>query len=189
LEAKEFGVFLKEKRLEKKLTIRQLELYSGVSNAYISQMERGLKGIPSPDILQKLSKPIGVSYEELMEKAGYITKEDILKTALPHINFDLSQLTDDAKIANENVRIFFEKLKEDPDEMLSMLSDERRSSLIDSLISSMKENNMNLYERIVSLSVSNKEKKIIDMLSDIDDLTEDKLNQVVDFVKFLKSKE
>jgi hypothetical protein len=98
-------------------------------------------------------------------------------------------LTDDAKIANENVRIFFEKLKEYPDEILSMLSDERRSSLIDSLISSMKENNMNLYERIVSISVSNKEKKIIDMLSDIDDLTEDKLNQVVDFVKFLKSKE
>lgn len=54
------------------MTIRQLELYSGVSNAYISQIERGERGIPSPDILKKLSKPLNIEYSELMKKAGYL---------------------------------------------------------------------------------------------------------------------
>lgn len=68
----EFGNYLREKRKEKKLTIRQLDTYSGVSHSYISQVERGNRGIPSPDVLKKLSKPLGVDYEELMVKAGHI---------------------------------------------------------------------------------------------------------------------
>lgn len=84
MNAKEFGEYLKGLRREKKLTIRQLDLYSGVSNSYISQMERGSRGIPSPDILKKLSKPLGVTYEELMSKAGYFDSgeekfEDLLR--------------------------------------------------------------------------------------------------------------
>jgi transcriptional regulator with XRE-family HTH domain len=74
LEAKEFGSYLRELRKTKKLTIRQLDTYSGVSNSYISQMERGERGVPSPDILLKLSKPLGVEYAELMRVAGYITE-------------------------------------------------------------------------------------------------------------------
>jgi transcriptional regulator with XRE-family HTH domain len=76
LEASDFGGYLKRLRKEKKLTIRQLELYSKVSNAYISQMERGERGVPSPDILKKLSKPLGVDYEELMNRAGYFDDPD-----------------------------------------------------------------------------------------------------------------
>lgn len=56
------------------MTIRQLDLYSGVSNSYISQVERGERSIPSPEILEKLSKPLGVDYEELMKRAGYLKK-------------------------------------------------------------------------------------------------------------------
>lgn len=78
MNAKEFGEYLKGLRREKKLTIRQLDLYSGVSNSYISQMERGARGIPSPDILKKLAKPLGVSYEELMAKAGYFDSGESL---------------------------------------------------------------------------------------------------------------
>lgn len=68
----EFGIYLREKREERKLTVRQLNTYSGVSHSYISQLERGNRGIPSPDILKKLSKPLGIDYEELMIKAGHI---------------------------------------------------------------------------------------------------------------------
>lgn len=71
----EFGLYLKNIRKQKKLTVRQLDLYSGVSHSYISQLERGVKGIPSPDILKKLSKPLGVDYEELMRVSGYIKEE------------------------------------------------------------------------------------------------------------------
>jgi transcriptional regulator with XRE-family HTH domain len=86
LEANEFGIYLKELRTGKKMTIRKLEMLSEVSNAYISQLERGERGIPSPDILEKLAKPLGVDYEKLMAKAGYIkkyeknkVKEEIMK--------------------------------------------------------------------------------------------------------------
>lgn len=76
VEAKEFGEYLRKLRKAKKLTIRQLDLYSSVSNSYISQMERGERGIPSPEILNKLSKPLGVEYEDLMLKAGYIKSKN-----------------------------------------------------------------------------------------------------------------
>lgn len=79
MEARDFGDYLKSIRKSKKMTIRQLELYSGVSNAYISQLERGIRGIPSPDILQKLGKALGVEYQELMEKAGYIEENETSK--------------------------------------------------------------------------------------------------------------
>lgn len=72
MEAQEFGEYLKKIRKSKKMTIRQLELYSKVSNAYISQLERGDRGLPSPDILKKLSAPLGIEYNDLMIKAGYV---------------------------------------------------------------------------------------------------------------------
>ncbi|RXT02876.1 helix-turn-helix domain-containing protein [Ammoniphilus sp. CFH 90114] len=72
MHARAFGDFLRESRLQQKLSIRKLERLSGVSNAYISQIENGNRGIPSPEILRKIAEPLGLSYEELLEKAGYV---------------------------------------------------------------------------------------------------------------------
>jgi SOS regulatory protein LexA len=72
---KKFGAYLKQLRKEKGLTIRDLTKKTGVSNAYISQMETGKRGIPTPEILRKIHEPLGVGYDELMVKAGYITPE------------------------------------------------------------------------------------------------------------------
>lgn len=72
MNAKEFGEYIKGIRKSRKLTIRQLELYSGVSNAYISQIERGERKIPSPNILRKLAKSLNVEYNELMTNAGHL---------------------------------------------------------------------------------------------------------------------
>lgn len=71
----QFGEYLKEIRKEKGLTLRQIEKVSGVSNAYLSQVENGKRSVPTPDILMKIHEALGVSYEELMEKAGYISTE------------------------------------------------------------------------------------------------------------------
>jgi SOS regulatory protein LexA len=72
----EFGAYIKDLRKNKKLTIRQLEEKTGVSNAYLSQIENGKKkSLPSPEILMKIHEPLGVAYDELMEKAGYISSE------------------------------------------------------------------------------------------------------------------
>lgn len=73
MKPEEFGRFIKNLRDQAGLTLRQLERSSGVSNSYLSQLENGKKGFPSPDILEKLASPLKVSYTELMDKAGYYT--------------------------------------------------------------------------------------------------------------------
>lgn len=69
----EFGKYLKKLRKERGLTIRALEELSGVSNSYLSQIELGQRGAPSPDVLKKLAGPLGVTIPKLMVKAGHIT--------------------------------------------------------------------------------------------------------------------
>ncbi len=53
-------------------TIRELADRSGVSAAYISQLENGNRGVPSPEVLLKLSEGLNSSYSDLMEIAGYL---------------------------------------------------------------------------------------------------------------------
>jgi transcriptional regulator with XRE-family HTH domain len=77
LDSKEFGQYLKGLRKARELTIRQLEEASGVSNSYISQIEKGDKPVPSPEILKKLHKYLGVTYNDLMFHAGHITIDEI----------------------------------------------------------------------------------------------------------------
>lgn len=63
---------LKDMRKLKGFTIRELADRSGVSAAYISQLENGNRGVPSPEVLMKLSEGLNTSYSELMEIAGYL---------------------------------------------------------------------------------------------------------------------
>ncbi len=66
--------YLASMRQLKGLTLRAVEEATGkdVSNAYLSQLERGKITQPSPHILYSLSEVYGVAYEKLMELAGYI---------------------------------------------------------------------------------------------------------------------
>jgi transcriptional regulator with XRE-family HTH domain len=59
------------------LTLRQVEEATGreVSNAYLSQLEKGKIKMPSPNILHTLARVYDAQYEELMELAGYIVSE------------------------------------------------------------------------------------------------------------------
>ncbi|MBP1989219.1 helix-turn-helix domain-containing protein [Paenibacillus eucommiae] len=66
---------LKDLRKMKGFTIRDLADRSGVSAAYISQLENGNRGVPSPDVLMKLSEGLNTSYSELMEIAGYLESQ------------------------------------------------------------------------------------------------------------------
>lgn len=76
MENNQFGNYLKSLRLSQRMTIRKLEELSGVSNSYISQIEKGVS-MPSPEILKKLYKPLGVSFSEMMVKAGHMQYEDL----------------------------------------------------------------------------------------------------------------
>mgnify|MGYP002777115792 CR=1 FL=1 len=69
------GAYLVSLRAAKGLTLREVEEATGkeISNAYLSQLEHGRISKPSPNMLYSLASVYGVSYETLMEKAGYIT--------------------------------------------------------------------------------------------------------------------
>ena len=68
------GPFIKKARQDVQMTLREVEEATGkeVSNAYLSQLESGKITKPSPHILYALSTALGVAYETLMERAGYI---------------------------------------------------------------------------------------------------------------------
>jgi len=70
--AKRLAEELKTLRAIKKLSLREVEENTRISNAYLSQLERGEAENPSPDKLQKLAKCYGVPYEHLMRAAGYL---------------------------------------------------------------------------------------------------------------------
>ena len=65
------GDYLREQRTSAKLSLRQLSELAGVSNPYLSQIERGLKK-PSAEILQQLAKALQVSAESLYVQAGIL---------------------------------------------------------------------------------------------------------------------
>lgn len=67
-----FGKYLKELREKNKLTLRQVEIQSGVSDSYLSQVETGQRGVPKPDIIKKLAPVYKTAYEELLVAAGYL---------------------------------------------------------------------------------------------------------------------
>lgn len=67
----QLGDYLREQRQSAKLSLRQLSELAGVSNPYLSQIERGLKK-PSADILQQLAKGLEVSAESLYVRAGIL---------------------------------------------------------------------------------------------------------------------
>jgi transcriptional regulator with XRE-family HTH domain len=56
------------------LSLREVEEATGkaISNAYLSQLENGKIGRPSPNVLHSLAEVYAVTYEALMDKAGYL---------------------------------------------------------------------------------------------------------------------
>ncbi|MEV0261410.1 helix-turn-helix transcriptional regulator [Streptomyces sp. NPDC050617] len=69
------GEFLREQRRSAQLSLRQLADAAGVSNPYLSQIERGLRK-PSADILQQLAKALRISAETLYVQAGILDERD-----------------------------------------------------------------------------------------------------------------
>jgi transcriptional regulator with XRE-family HTH domain len=68
------GDYLREQRLAARLSLRQLAEQAGVSNPYLSQIERGLRK-PSADVLQQIAKALRISAEQLYLRAGIISPE------------------------------------------------------------------------------------------------------------------
>ena len=69
------GDYLKEQRTTASLSLRQLAEQTGVSNPYLSQIERGLRK-PSAEVLSQIAKALRISAEQLYSRAGILSPDD-----------------------------------------------------------------------------------------------------------------
>ena len=69
------GEYLREQRVSAQLSLRQLAEQAGVSNPYLSQIERGLRR-PSAEVLQQLAKALRISAEQLYLRAGIVSPDE-----------------------------------------------------------------------------------------------------------------
>jgi len=74
--AQTLGIGLKSAREARNLSLRQVEEATGISNAYLSQLENDKVKKPSPHFLHKLASLYDVPYDLLMEYAGYIKRTE-----------------------------------------------------------------------------------------------------------------
>ena len=103
----ELGSYLRRVRKELNLTLRAVEEKTGISNAYLSQLENNKIFCPSPKILYKLAKCYKVSYAYLMKLAGYPTVEKE-PTPVFRLSSSLDDLTPEER---EKVLEFIQFLK------------------------------------------------------------------------------
>ena len=69
------GTYLREQRVAAELSLRQLAEQAGVSNPYLSQIERGLRR-PSAEVLQALAKALRISAEQVYVQAGILSPDN-----------------------------------------------------------------------------------------------------------------
>jgi len=72
---KDLGGFIREQRSTARLSLRRLSELAGISNPYLSQIERGLRR-PSAEILQQIAKALRISAETLYVQAGILEPPD-----------------------------------------------------------------------------------------------------------------
>ena len=71
----DLGAFIREQRGTARLSLRRLSELAGVSNPYLSQIERGLRR-PSAEILQQIARALRISAETLYVQAGILDPPD-----------------------------------------------------------------------------------------------------------------
>ena len=72
---RELGEFIRDQRRLDHLSLRKLSELAGISNPYLSQIERGLRK-PSAEILQQIARALEISAETLYVRAGILDERD-----------------------------------------------------------------------------------------------------------------
>jgi transcriptional regulator with XRE-family HTH domain len=76
LRLRDLGEFIREQRRTARLSLRKLSELAGISNPYLSQIERGLRK-PSAEILQGIARGLRISAETLYVRAGILDERDV----------------------------------------------------------------------------------------------------------------
>jgi transcriptional regulator with XRE-family HTH domain len=96
---RDIGKFIREQRKLAQLSVRKLADRAGVSNPYLSQIERGLRK-PSAEILQQLAKALELSAETMYVQAGMLDVDAAPKPVdLPAAIRAASELTEEQRQA------------------------------------------------------------------------------------------
>lgn len=111
----DLGKQLRQLRALQDKSLRQIEQETGISNAYLSQLERGKAENPSPHKLHKLADYYDVPYNTLMRAAGYIEESDQEKTpsAIESALMSLDLDEDEMELVVEFVNSVLRKRKGD----------------------------------------------------------------------------
>ena len=94
---RDLGEFIREQRRVGHLSLRKLSEMAGISNPYLSQIERGLRK-PSAEILQQLARALEISSETLYVRAGILDPRDDTSDLVAEIRRD-PHITEDQKKA------------------------------------------------------------------------------------------
>lgn len=81
------GEYIREQRQQAKISLRQLAAAAGVSNPYLSQIERGLRK-PSAEILNQIAKGLHISSQALYVQAGLIEDREPPSDVITSIRAD-----------------------------------------------------------------------------------------------------
>jgi len=92
---RDLGEFIHEQRRVGQLSLRKLSELAGVSNPYLSQIERGLRR-PSAEILQQIARALEISSETLYVRAGILDERDLDADLVTEIRRD-PHLSEDQK--------------------------------------------------------------------------------------------
>lgn len=102
---RDLGAFIREQRTAAQISIRQLAVKAGVSNPYLSQVERGLRK-PSADILAQIARGLQISVESLLAKAGILEEDGDAPAVVQAIRAD-PQLTERQKASLLDIYLAF----------------------------------------------------------------------------------
>lgn len=86
-ERSDLGEYIRQQRQRANLSLRRLAERAGISNPYLSQIERGIRK-PSAEILKQLSRALSISAETMYSRAGLIEEGSTPPTVIEAVEAD-----------------------------------------------------------------------------------------------------
>ena len=156
------GELIQKGRENNNLSMRQLAELANVSHSDISRIESGEREVPNPKVLRKISKYIGINYNDLMYASGLGAQVSPLNPYL--IEYYNNLKGDDLRIAYKNLKssvennnIVIESLKKQVEDITD---NEKKSVLLDTIEDLEYQNETN--EEIIKLLKGNAVEEFMD---------------------------
>lgn len=111
----ELGEFIRQQRERSKMSLRRLADRAGISNPYLSQIERGLRK-PSAEILKSLARALSIQAESMYVRAGLLDEGFSPPTVVEAVEADPVLSTRQKQVLLELYRTLIESAASGPEE-------------------------------------------------------------------------